>query len=61
MLQLWAVSDLHTDYAANLAWVRSLPDRRGRGAALCSVLLVAGDVSDDLRLLRCAALRGGVA
>ena len=40
--RVYAVSDLHTDYEENLAWVDALQeDQQG-------VLLVAGDVSDKL-------------
>ncbi len=42
-LRVYAVSDLHTDYAENLEWCRRLPAARYRDA----VLLVAGDVSDS--------------
>ena len=41
---IFAVSDLHTDYQANLDWVHAAAPK---GAA-DSVLLVAGDVSDRL-------------
>merc|ERR1719181_165779 len=37
-----AVSDLHTDYEANMAWTRELP------AAERDILIVAGDVSSQL-------------
>ena len=39
---IFAVSDIHTDYAENLAWARSLAD----GDYGEDVLIVAGDVSD---------------
>ncbi|KAL1498917.1 hypothetical protein AB1Y20_013439 [Prymnesium parvum] len=45
---VYAVSDLHTDYAENLAWVDRLCSRRH----LRDVLLVAGDVSDTLPLFQ---------
>ncbi len=50
-IAVYVISDLHTDHAANLRWVEQLqapPPRRGR----LNVLLLAGDVSHDLRLLR---------
>ena len=36
------MSDLHTDYEANMAWTRDLP------AAERDILIVAGDVSSEL-------------
>lgn len=76
-LCVYAVSDLHCDYPANVAWVEGLhshkqqqqkqqpqavPGSSGAAATadrqqqqlLLSCLIVAGDVSDDLRILRCA-------
>lgn len=41
------VSDLHVDYAENLQWVLDLSDQDYRE----DVLIVAGDVSDDMSLL----------
>jgi hypothetical protein len=56
-LSVFAVSDLHTDYAQNLEWVRALPaPPRGDGDA--TALIVAGDVSDDVRVLRCGDFWG---
>lgn len=46
--KIWAVSDIHTDYEQNLRWVHSLEDR---GFSEADVLLLAGDASDDLRVL----------
>ncbi|WIA44136.1 hypothetical protein OEZ86_010476 [Tetradesmus obliquus] len=58
-LELYAVSDLHTDYAANLEWVQQLDmTTRGNSSSSSStsstsrVLIVAGDVSDDIGILR---------
>lgn len=42
--RVYAISDLHVDYAQNMAWVMSL----GKQRYLNDVLIVAGDVSDDL-------------
>jgi hypothetical protein len=54
-LELYAISDLHTDYAANMEWVQQL-DMTSRGSSSSSssssVLIVAGDVSDDIGILR---------
>ncbi|EFN56980.1 hypothetical protein CHLNCDRAFT_21755 [Chlorella variabilis] len=52
-MRVWAVSDIHTDYAQNLEWVRALAAGGGGSVAGLSrdVLLVAGDVSDDLATL----------
>lgn len=47
-LLVYAISDVHTDYPENAAWVSSLPATFGPG----TVLIVAGDVSDDLRTVR---------
>lgn len=62
-MSVYAISDLHTDHLANMEWVKDLPTRKGgpcngatKGAqAEISVLLVAGDVSDDMGLLRYSA------
>lgn len=54
-LQVYAISDLHTDYADNLAWVQQLPAANGLPGVdpnVTSVLLVAGDLSDNLGTLR---------
>ena len=42
MSRIFAISDLHTDYEANMEFVESLPPRPE------DVLIVAGDVSDDI-------------
>ncbi|CAD7696768.1 unnamed protein product [Ostreobium quekettii] len=47
-MDVYAISDLHTDHEENLAWVKRLP--RGRHGN--DVLIVAGDVSDDMRIFR---------
>ena len=46
-MKVFAVSDLHVDYRENLDWIDSLSRDRYRE----DVLLLAGDVTDDLRLL----------
>ncbi|KAG1681526.1 hypothetical protein FOA52_014032 [Chlamydomonas sp. UWO 241] len=56
-LEVYAISDLHTDYAANMAWVEALAAARACGsegghACLQSGLIVAGDISHDLGILR---------
>jgi hypothetical protein len=69
-LSVYAVSDLHCDYPANVAWVQGLPSyKQGQqkqhhdlGHSTTqqqqllhqSVCVVAGDISDDLRIVRCA-------
>lgn len=53
-LMVYAISDLHVDYPQNAEWVQQL----GRGSpGHETVLIVAGDVSDDVALLRCAFRR----
>jgi hypothetical protein len=47
-MRLFATSDLHTDYKENLQWLRSLSDTEYRDDAL----IVAGDISDRLHLIR---------
>lgn len=42
MSRIYGISDLHTDYDANLAFVENMPER------LEDVLIVAGDISDDI-------------
>jgi hypothetical protein len=49
-MRVWAVSDIHTDYAQNLSWVQELADSAG-GDCREDVLLVAGDVSDSIDTL----------
>lgn len=48
------ISDLHADWPENCRWIQQLPERRG------DVLIVAGDISDDLVVARTAlrTLRG---
>lgn len=41
-LRVFVLSDLHTDYPENMAWVRSLSTKRHEK----DVLLVAGDVAE---------------
>jgi hypothetical protein len=62
-VSVYAISDLHTDHKENLAWVKQLrlpadDSKTARSSSHPSsqqhnVLIVAGDVSDDLALLRC--------
>lgn len=47
-MRVFAVSDVHCDYPQNLDWVRDISSRDYRQ----DVLLLAGDVSDKLALLR---------
>jgi len=47
-MRLFATSDLHTDYKENLQWLKSLSDTHYRHDAL----IVAGDISDRLYLIR---------
>lgn len=42
MSLIYGISDLHTDYEANMKFVENLPERSE------DVLIVAGDVSDDI-------------
>jgi Icc-related predicted phosphoesterase len=44
---VYAVSDLHVDFPANMRWVESIPT----GAYTQDTLVVAGDVSDNLHRL----------
>ena len=47
-MKVYAVSDLHVDHKDNLRWLHSLtPDDYGN-----DILLVAGDIADDLELLK---------
>lgn len=46
-MRIFAVSDLHVDYPENLVWIMSLPALEYTD----DLLIVAGDVSDDLELL----------
>lgn len=45
MSLIYGISDLHTDYEANMKFVENLPERSE------DVLIVAGDVSDDITRL----------
>ncbi|KAK9829451.1 hypothetical protein WJX72_005956 [[Myrmecia] bisecta] len=47
-VRIFAVSDIHTDYDINMQWVQRLSAAQHRQ----DTLILAGDVSDDLRLLR---------
>jgi hypothetical protein len=47
--RLFVVSDIHSDYEANMEWCRSLADG---GRFLCDTLIVAGDVSHSLDVVR---------
>lgn len=50
MPKVYVISDLHTDYKDNMSWVE-----RHVGEVGCTtkdILIVAGDVSDDLHILR---------
>ncbi|GAA0159868.1 hypothetical protein LIER_16549 [Lithospermum erythrorhizon] len=44
-LRVFVISDLHTDYAENMSWVRSLSHKRDDN----DVLIVAGDVAETLK------------
>ncbi len=46
-MRIFAVSDLHVDYPDNRAWVQSLADEDFAD----DVLILAGDISDDLGML----------
>jgi len=54
-MRVFALSDVHADYAVNRAWLQALP----AADYAANALILAGDVSDDLRRLRetLAALR----
>lgn len=47
-MRLFATSDLHTDYKENFRWLQELSDTEYRD----DVLIVAGDVSDRLEIIR---------
>ena len=47
--RLFVVSDIHSDYEANMAWCRSLADG---GRFRRDTLIVAGDVSHSLEVVR---------
>ena len=44
-MRVFAVSDIHVDYAENLAWVLSLDHREYAN----DILILAGDVTDQMR------------
>jgi DNA repair exonuclease SbcCD nuclease subunit len=58
-MRVWAVSDIHTDYADNLEWLRQLTSPGGSAASgeaaaesfKQDALLLAGDISDSLETL----------
>lgn len=47
-MRVWALSDVHTDYKENLAWCEELSTTEYQN----DVLILAGDVTDDLPTLR---------
>ena len=47
-MRVFAVSDIHVDYAENLDWILSLDAREFSE----DVLVLAGDVTDKMPLLR---------
>lgn len=47
-MRILTISDLHVDYPENFAWVMGLSDQEFQG----DILIIAGDISDDLKLLR---------
>jgi hypothetical protein len=47
-MRLFATSDLHTDYRENFRWLQELSDTEYRD----DVLIVAGDVSDRMEVIR---------
>lgn len=52
-MRVLAVSDIHTDYKANMAWVEGhCEGRQAQAQQNDDVLIVAGDVSDDLDTFR---------
>ena len=46
-MRVYALSDIHVDYAENLAWIKALTEAEYRD----DLLLLAGDVTDDIGLL----------
>jgi len=46
-MRVFALSDMHVDYAENLQWVLQLSQQDYKG----DILILAGDVSDDMNLL----------
>jgi hypothetical protein len=57
--RVYAISDLHADYAPNMEWVKNMESQKivgagrgdGTGAGDVSVLLLAGDLASDLSTL----------
>ena len=47
-MKVYALSDIHVDYDENLQWVLQIDDQAYQG----DVIIVAGDISDSLELLR---------
>ena len=47
-MRVFATSDLHTDYKENFRWLAELSDTEYRDDAL----IVAGDISDRLEVIR---------
>lgn len=45
---VYAISDLHTDYEENMEWVERIPDDKYQD----DILIVAGDISDHLEIIR---------
>lgn len=54
-LRVFALSDLHTHHSENMAWVNDLD----RDAYTNDVLIVAGDISDDIEELKWVRARRG--
>jgi predicted phosphodiesterase len=50
MPKVYVISDLHTDYKENLSWVERHVEEDAKHSK--DILIVAGDVSDDLNVLR---------
>jgi len=46
-MRVWAISDLHVDYEENMSWIAQLSQSDYSN----DVLLVAGDISDDIGLM----------
>ena len=52
MVRVYAISDIHTDYKENLAWVERHCSEVSQDIEEETVIIVAGDVSDDLGIFR---------
>lgn len=50
-MQVYAISDMHTDVTANLEWLQGYADQNGSLHA-DDLIIVAGDVSDSLDVVR---------